>query len=181
MAELDGLIEMIPIGDIADKLGIDEKAAKSAVKTVLPTIVAGLQANASDKEGAASLEKALEKHTKKSTKVADVDEEDGKKIVNHVFGKKTEEVAAAAADKADVTKDIISKILPIVAPIVLAWLAQKFLGGGGAEEAAPKKKTTKKEESSDNGIGDLLGGLMGSQAGQEVIGSVLGGLLGGKK
>ena len=176
MAELDGLIDMIPIGDIAEKLGISEKEAKSAVKTVLPTIVAGLQANASDKDGAASLEKALDKHKTKSTKVADVDEEDGQKIVNHVFGSKKEAVEEAAAGKADVTKDIIAKILPIVAPIVLAWLAQKFLGGAG-EKAETKSA---KEESGDGGIGDILGGLMGSKEGQDMLGGILGGLLGGK-
>ena len=176
MAELDGLIEMIPIGDIAEKLGISEKEAKSAVTTALPAIVAGLQANASDKEGAAALEKALDKHKTKSTKVADVDEEDGKKIVNHVFGSKKEAVEEAAAGKSDVTKDIIAKILPIIAPIVLAWLAQKFLGGSGETET----KTAAKEESS-GGIGDILGGLVGSKEGQDMLGSVLGGLLGGKK
>ena len=178
MAELDGLIDLIPIDEIASKLGIDEKAATSAVKTVLPTIVAGLSANAADPEGAAKLEKTLTKHTSKSTKVADVDEEDGKKIVNHVFGTKKEAVEEAAAGKADVTKDIIAKILPIVAPIVLAWLAQKFLGGS----SEPTESTSAaKESSSGGGIGDILGGLVGSKEGQEVLGSVLGGLLGGKK
>jgi hypothetical protein len=177
MAELDGLIDLIPIDEIASKLGIDEKAAKSAVKTVLPTIVAGLSANAADPEGAAKLEKTLTKHTSKSTKVADVDEEDGKKIVNHVFGSKKEAVEEAAAGKADVTKDIIAKILPIVAPIVLAWLAQKFLGGS----SEPTESKSSAKESSGGGIGDILGGLVGSKEGQEVLGSVLGGLLGGKK
>jgi len=176
MAELDGLIEMIPIGDIAKKLGIDEKAAKSAVKTVLPTIVAGLTANASDAEGAAKLEKTLEKHTSKSTKIDDIDEEDGKKIVNHVFGAKKEAVEEAAAGKADVTQEIIAKILPIVAPIVLAWLASKFLGG----EAA-KTETKEAAPAASGGIGDILGGLVSSKEGQDMLGSVLGGLLGGKK
>ena len=170
MAELDGLLEMIPIGEIAKKLGINEKEAKSAVTTVLPTIVAGLQSNASDKDGATSLEKALAGHATRSTKLDDVDEEDGKKIVNHVFGAKKEAVEEAAASKADVTKDIIAKILPIVAPIVLAWLAQKFLGGS--------RKTSKE---SSGGIGDLLGGLMGGKQGQDMLGGLLGGLLGGKK
>lgn len=173
MAELDGLIEMIPIGDVAAKLGISEKDAKAAVKTALPAIVAGLSANASSADGAASLEKALAKHSSKSTKVDEVDEEDGKKIVNHVFGSKKEAVEEAAAGKADVTKDIIAKILPIVAPIVLAWLAQKFLGGGS--EAKPAAK-----EESSGGIGDILGGLVGSKEGQDMLGGLLGGLLGGK-
>jgi hypothetical protein len=177
MAELDGLMDMIPIGEIAKKLGIDEKAAKSAVSTVLPTIVAGLSANASDSEGAAKLEKTLTKHTEKSTKIDDIDEEDGKKIVNHVFGSKKAAVEEAAADKANVTSDIIAKILPIVAPIVLAWLAQKFLGG--SSEKTETKSATPAESS--GGIGDILGGLVGSKEGQDMLGGLLGGLLGGKK
>ena len=177
MAELDGLIDLIPIDDIAKKLGIDEKTAKSAVKTALPAIVAGLTANASSEDGAAALEKALAKHTTKSTKLSDVDEEDGKKIVNHVFGKKKEAVEEAAAGKADVAQEIIAQILPIIAPIVLAWLAKKFLGGDAeAEKPAAKEK----EEESSGGIGDILGGLLGSKQGQDMLGSVLGGLLGGK-
>ena len=171
MAELDGLIDMIPIGDIAKKLGINEKEAKSAVKAALPTIVAGLTANAGDAEGAAKLEKTLAKHTGKSTKIDDIDEEDGKKIVNHVFGSKKEAVEEAAAAKSDVTKDIIAKILPIVAPIVLAWLAQKFLGG---KDGA----STKESGDSGGGIGDILGGLVSGKGGG--IGDILGGLLGGK-
>ena len=177
MAELDGLIEMIPIGDIAKKLGINEKVAKAAVTAALPTIVAGLTANASDADGAAKLEKTLTKHTSKSTKIDDIDEEDGKKIVNHVFGSKKEAVEEAAAGKADVTKDIIAKILPIVAPIVLAWLASKFLGGGAAEKTSTKEAAP----ASSGGIGDILGGLASSKEGQDMLGGLLGGLLGGKK
>ena len=173
MAELDGLIEMIPIDDVARRLGVSEKEARSAVNAALPAIVAGLSANASSADGAASLEKALAKHTTKSTRVDDVDEEDGKKIVSHVFGSKKEAVEEAAAGKADVTKDIIAKILPIVAPIVLAWLAQKFLGGDKAESKADSK-------GSSGGIGDILGGLVGSKQGQDMLGGLLGGLLGGK-
>ena len=176
MAELDGLIDLIPIDDIADKLGIDEKTAKSAVKTALPAIVAGLTANASSEDGAAALEKALAKHTNKGTKLSDVDEADGEKIVNHVFGKNKKAVTEAAAGKADVTQEIIAQILPIIAPIVLAWLAKKFLGGDGEAE----KPAASSKESSSGGIGDLLGGLMSSKEGQDMLGGLLGGLLGGK-
>jgi len=172
MAELDGLIEMIPIGDIARKLGISEKEASAAVRTALPSIVAGLSANASSGEGAAKLEKTLGKHTTRSTRIDDIDEEDGKKIVNHVFGPKKDAVVSAAAGKADVKSDIIAKILPIVAPIVLAWLAQKFLGG----KTSPAAPADSKES---GGIGGVLGGLLGGDSGG--LGDLLGGLLGGGK
>ncbi|MEO5920207.1 MAG: hypothetical protein ABIQ01_03610, partial [Pseudolysinimonas sp.] len=74
----------------------------------------------------------------------------------------------------------IKQILPIVAPIVLSWLASQFLGGKG-ETAAPAA-APKEESSSGGGIGDLLGGLLSSPQGQEIAGDLLGGLLGaGKK
>ena len=176
MADLDGLIDLIPIDLVADKLGIDEKTAKSAVSAALPALVAGLASNASDSDGAAALEKALGKHKTKSIKLADVDEEDGEKIVKHVFGVKKGAVVEAAAGKADVTNDIIAQLLPILAPIVLSWLASQFLGGDKSSKA---EKAESKSESS-GGIGDILGGLIGSKQGQDMLGSVLGGLLGGK-
>jgi hypothetical protein len=173
MSDLSGLIDMIPIDQIASKLGIDEKDAKSAVETVLPTIVAGLSANAAG-GGAENIEKALVKHTSTSTKIADIDTKDGEKIVNHVFGAKKTAVTEAAAGQANVTQDIIAQILPIVAPIVLAWLAKKFLGG----DSAPAAKA--EAPASSGGIGDILGGLMSSKEGQDALGGLLGGLLGGK-
>jgi hypothetical protein len=175
MSDLSGLIDMIPIDQIASQLGIDEKDAKSAVETVLPTIVAGLSANAAG-GGAANIEKALVKHTSTSTKIADIDTKDGEKIVNHVFGSKKTAVTEAAAGQANVTQDIIAQILPIVAPIVLAWLAKKFLGGDSAPAAPAKAETP----ASSGGIGDILGGLMNSKEGQDALGGLLGGLLGGK-
>jgi hypothetical protein len=174
MSDLSGLIDLIPIGDIAKKLGVDQDTAESAVKSVLPAIVGGLAANAQDEGGAASIEKALQSHTGKKI---DIDNTaDGEKIVNHVFGSKKTEVVAAVAKKSDnATQEIIAKILPIVAPIVLSWLASQFLGGGN-KAASPKAEP---KASSGGGIGDILGGLLGSSQGQDVLGGILGGLLGG--
>ena len=170
--DLTGLIDQIPIDQVARKLGVDEKQARAAVQTALPAIVAGLADNTKDRDGEAKLEKALTKHTARSTRVDDVDEADGEKIVNHVFGAKKGAVTEAAASKASVGKDVIEKILPIVAPIVLAWLAQKFL--------APKASTgtTAKKSDAGGGLGDLLGGLVGSKQGQDALGGLLGGLFG---
>lgn len=188
MADLSSLLKQIPVADIAEQLGIDESVAEAAVQQIVPGLVAGLAANAEDPKGAASLTKALS-HDRGGVKkkVAEIDVEDGKKIVRNVYGDKQDAVAtklAASATKAsaagDVTQDIIKQILPIVAPIVLAWLAEQFLGGKKEEPAA------KEEESSTGGaIGDLLGGLLGggSSSGStgDLLGGILGGLLGGGK
>lgn len=178
MSDLDGLINLIPIGDIAKQLGIDENIAKAAVAVAVPAIVGGLAANAKDAGGAKSLEKALGHHAdKKVTSLDDVDTADGAKIVKNVFGSKADDVAAAAGAKAggpDIGA-IVAQILPIVAPIVLAFVAQQFASKKtvepAPEAAAPAATGTD--------IGSLLGGLIASPAGQDLISGALGGLLGG--
>jgi hypothetical protein len=182
MADLNALLDQIPVGDIADQLGIDEDVAKAAVKQVLPGLVGGLAANANDAKGQETLKNVLKHHNKGIAKsVKDVDTEDGEKIVRNVFGPNKDAVVsklASASTKSDVTGDIIKQVLPIVAPIVLSWLASQFLGGKEAEKPAAAPK----EEESSGGIGDLLGGLLSSPQGQEIAGDLLGGLLGaGKK
>lgn len=175
MSQYDDLLAQIPIADIAKKLGIGEDVAEAAVTQVLPGLVGGLKANA-DEGGTASLERALHKHQgAKLRGVSDVDTADGQKIVKHVFGDREDAVAsklAGSSAKSEVTDVIIKKVLPIVAPIVLAWLANKFLGGSDSSS----------KSSDGGGLGDLLGGLLGgggSSKSSDSGGIDLGGILGG--
>lgn len=177
MSDLTGLIDSIPINDIAKQLGIDPSVAKAAVNAAVPAIVGGLAANASDADGAKSLESALGNHAGKSTKLADVDTEDGKKIVKNVFGAKTDDVVKAAAKKDSGGVDlgpIIAQILPIIAPIVLAFIAQQM---AGKKAAAP----TPAPAATGGDLGSLLGGMLSDPSTQSMIGGLLGGLLGGGK
>ncbi|MDR6169038.1 DUF937 domain-containing protein [Curtobacterium sp. SORGH_AS_0776] len=185
MAGLDDLLGAIPIGDIAKRLGIDEATARNAVSRAVPALVGGLQKNV-ENGGAASLDKALDKHAAKPdpSTIDDVDEEDGNKIVANVFGGKQQDVAAALGSTGGGVDlgGIIGKVLPLVAPIVLSKLGNQKAatqsGGGGFD------------------IGGLLGGFLGGGSGAGgaggggkggggldvggVLGS-LGGLLGGGK
>ncbi|HWR86023.1 MAG TPA: DUF937 domain-containing protein [Rhodoglobus sp.] len=176
MADYSALLQHIPVDDIAKQLGVPESTAKSAVEAAIPAIIGGMAANAKDEKGARSLEGALQKHrgvSPKKTRVADIDTDDGRKIVRNVFGAKQGDVSNAVAKtgKGDVTKDLIDRVLPIIAPIVIAWVASKLT----------KKEPTENPGASGGGIGDLLGGLLGgdSGGGGDLLGGVLGGLLGG--
>jgi hypothetical protein len=170
MSDLDALLKQIPIGQIAKKLGVDDDVARDAVEKVLPTIVAGLSANSKDSAGAASLEKALVKHEARRTpgSVDEIDTADGEKIVANVFGKNRDRVVSAVSQTAKADESVIAKIMPIVAPIVLSWLASRFLN-----------KKTDAAAAGSGGIGDVLGGLLGGAAGGKGGGDLLGGLLGG--
>lgn len=183
MATLDDLLSQIPIGQIATKLGVDESSARSAVERALPSLVGGLEANAQDSSGAASLENALQKHAASGLldggiDIDRVDTADGAKIVSNVFGDKRNDVASTlggisgGADSA-----LVAKVLPILAPIVLAYLAKRFTGGAGTGGSGT---------SAGGGLGDLLGGILGSAGGAGGglgggLGDLLGGLLGGGK
>ncbi|GAB3405828.1 hypothetical protein GCM10027515_19640 [Schumannella luteola] len=188
MSDIDQLLKTLPVGDIARQVGVDEDTAQDALQQILPGLVGGLQANVAD-GGEASLEKALGFHQGRSLSLADVDEADGQKIVKNVFGDNAAPVASKLADssaKSSVTQGLIEKILPIVAPLVLAWLANRFFGqkdAGGSASAAPA--------STGGGLGDILGGLLGGGSGSsggsssgggigDILGG-LGGLLGGGK
>jgi hypothetical protein len=88
--------------------------------------------------------------------------------VANVFGKNRDRVVSAVSQTAKADESVIAKIMPIVAPIVLSWLASRFLN-----------KKTDAAAAGSGGIGDVLGGLLGGAAGGKGGGDLLGGLLGG--
>ena len=172
-ADINELLGEIPIGDIAARLGVDEATAKQAATQALPGLLGGMAVNASSEEGATKLTSALTKHEGAKFKGLDaVDTEDGQKIVQHVLGDKQQDVAMALGSQGEGgLGDLIQKLLPILAPIVMAFLAKQF--GGGSQTA---------QADNSGGIGDILGGLLGgsgSNAAGGDLGDLLGGLLGG--
>lgn len=188
MAELDGLLNMIPIGDIAKKLGIDENVAKAAVSAAVPVIVAGMAANAQDKGGAKSLAGAATRHAKRGkqfSRVDDIDTAEGEKIASNVFGTNKPAVEKEVAKAGGIDPDLIAKIIPIVAPIIIAFIGNMLLKKQQESGAAPE--AAEEAAASGGGIGDLLGGLLGgggsssssSSSSGGGIGDLLGGLLGG--
>ena len=185
MASFDDLFSQIPIAQIAQQLGVDESTATDAVKTALPTLVGGLQANAADADGAASLENALGQHGSLldgGVDVNQIDAADGAKIVSNIFGGAQNEVVSALGNTVGDTagsagSQLIKQLLPILAPIVLAYLAKQLTGGNNATPAQPAQ-----QQSSGGAIGDILGGLLRSATSNSSaggLGGVLGGLLGG--
>lgn len=200
MTDISDLMKRIPVADIAQQLGISESEASSAVSTALPGLVKGLQANATDPAGASSLLDALKGKdpslAQGSISLSDIDISDGAKIVKNVFGSNQDQVAAKLGGG---KSDIMSQLLPILAPIVLSWVASKVLGGGssssskggglgdllgglfGGGSSSGSKKSKKNQPDLAGGLADALGGLLGGDSGGFGLDDVLGGLLGGGK
>ncbi|PTU55348.1 hypothetical protein DBB34_14905 [Sphaerisporangium cinnabarinum] len=200
MAGIDDILSTVPLDQLAGRLGVDEATAQRAVGAALPALLGGLRANAQDPAGAASLGEAVAQHdpalVEGGVDLDDVDTDDGRKIVGHVFGQNEQAVVAQLADSTGTGKDLLAKVLPALAPIALAFLA-KQLGGAGAPGGAPtgtgtgNGSATRKSgdersgapQTGGGGLGDVLGGLLSGGSGSggglgDLLGG-LGGLLGG--
>ena len=168
MSATDEILANIPLNQLAAQLGVDEATAEAATRQAIPALLGGLQANAQDPAGAASLAGALGNHSSAlvdgGVNLDEVDTADGEKIVGNIFGSNSTEVAHTLGNNLGQQSGLIQKLLPILAPIVLSYLTRRLTGGG-----------------SGGGAGDLLGSILGgSGAGQGGgLCDVLGGMLGG--
>src|SRR6478735_8770805 len=121
MSDIDAILKQVPMEQVAAALGIDVRAAEAATRVVIPALLGGMQANASDPAGAASLADAVASHDTSALGVAldHIDTSDGQGIVQNVFGDQAIQVAARIAGMSGLPgAGVIEKLLPIVAPIV---------------------------------------------------------------
>jgi len=178
MASIDDLLSQIPIGRIAEMLGVDEDTAANAARVAVPALVQGMEANAQDEARAQSLAQAIAQHAQRvangeapDADVDAVDTDDGARIVNHVFGDNEDQVVNQLGGLGGAGGGLMKKLLPLLAPLVMGFLARQFMNRGGSESSAAPQQD--QQDSSGGGLGDLLGGGGGG------IGDMLGGLLGG--
>lgn len=179
----DEILSRIPIDELAAQLGTDPDTALDAARKALPALLGGLSSNVSGGGGEALGTALVRDHDgsllDRSDSLAAVDTADGQKIVGHIFGDQQGRVVETLGATSGADSSIFSKLLPMLAPLVMAWLAKRVggaLGGGGAAaQDAPK--------SGGGGLGDLLGGLAGGGAAGGSgggLGDLLGDLLGGE-
>lgn len=176
MAGLDDLYAQIPTADIANKLGADEGEVDKAVHTLVPALLSGLHQNAQDPEHADRIESA-----------ATAPESDGHQAISTLFGgSDADQVASALAQRGAGNSDLLKQLLPVVLPIVLAYIG-KQLSGGAAPQTTHAQSGGLSEVlgsilsggSGDKSLGNILGSVLSGKGGG--LGEVLGGLLGGKK
>ena len=178
----------------------------SAIHTLVPLLVGGLQQNARDPGHASNIENAASTHAASGlldggVSVDQVDEADGSKAVAKIFGgNDTGQVAAALSGGGAGNGDLIKKLLPILAPIVLAYIGKQLTKGSApATPAEPQAQSAGGGGlgeilgsilsgaggggggGNNNPLGTILGSVLGGGQGGGGLGDILGGLLGGKK
>lgn len=202
MAGLDELFAQIPVADIASKIGADQGEVDNAIKALVPALVGGLAENVQSNEiDSSKLESAVAEQGASGlldggVNVDQVDEKQGDHLVATLFGgNDSDAVASALAGTGAGGGDLIKKLLPILAPIVLAYIGKQLTKGSAPAQQQPQA------QSAGGGLGDILGSILGGASGGgggnnplgsilgsvigggqgNAIGEILGGLLGGKK
>ena len=132
MSAIDDIVAQLPMASLAGQVGSDPQTTETAVRQVLPALLGGLHANAQDPAGASSLAGALGQHSPElvegGVNLDQVDTGEGSKIVSNIFGGQTDQVAQTLGGSLGGETGLVQKLLPILAPIVLSYLAQR-LGG----------------------------------------------------
>jgi hypothetical protein len=187
MAGLDDLFNQIPVADIATKLGADQGEVNQAIQTLVPTLLGTLQENVqADDIDSTELESTVVAEGQTDlldggVVVDQINETQGNQMVASLFGgNDTNQVASALSGAGAPGGDLIKRLLPMLAPIVLAYVGRQFsqrnaAGAGAQAQAAP-----------GGGLGDVLGSILGggapaggAAAGNNPLGSILGSVLGG--
>ncbi|MEX0581116.1 MAG: DUF937 domain-containing protein [Mycobacterium sp.] len=187
MAGLDDLYNQIPVADIASKLGVDQGEVNQAIQTLVPTLLGSIHENVqADDIDSTELESVVVAEGESDlltggVNVDQLDEGQGNQLIASLFGgNDTNQVASALSGAGAGGGDLIKRLLPMLAPIVLAYVGRQFAqrntaDAGAGAQAAP-----------GGGIGDVLGSILGggggaTGGGNNALGSILGGVLGGNQ
>ncbi|MGD7734065.1 DUF937 domain-containing protein [Propionibacteriaceae bacterium G57] len=162
------ILSQIDTQQLAAQLGTDPATAEAGAAQAIRALVGGMHQNVQAGGGEASLAGALSDHAASNlfeggqVNLDDVDTRDGEAIVGHVLGDNAEAGIAqfGGAQAAGIDQGMMGKLLKLLAPIVLAYIAQQI--------------TKKKGD-----VLDQAGGGQGEQGGGGILGQILGGILGG--
>jgi hypothetical protein len=160
------------VSQLAGRFGLDEDQARSAIASLVPALAGGVQRNTASPGGLESLLAALQggQHQRylddPATLGTDESVADGNGILSHVLGSKdvSRQVAQRAASQTGVGADVLKKMLPLVAGLVMAHLSKK----------AAATPTEAPAQAGGGGLLESLTGLLGGSDGKVDAGDLLG-------
>jgi hypothetical protein len=164
------------IDQIARQVGGSPDQVRAAMRQLTPAVTRGIQRQAGSQDGLGALLEMLQRgghqqnlgnpsaYGQPSTINA------GNDVLGQIFGSKevSRQVAGRVSEQSGLGPDLLKKLLPIVASLVMASLAKNATGGSQPQAG-----------SGSGGVGDVLGSILGGeQAAPGGMGGGLGDLLG---
>lgn len=199
--ELFQQLQGAPMQQVSQQLGTGQMQTASAIGAALPLLLGALGKNTAEPQGAEALFGALQKDhagldlgsvlgAVLGGGSAPSRQTDGAAILGHIFGGAQPRAEASLGQATGLGGDKAAMLMKILAPIVLSFLAQRFMGQGQSQ-ANPNvlSQVLGQERQVAQQQGGLGGGLLGAVLdqdgdGQLGLGDLLkigGGLLGGKR
>lgn len=168
------------VRQLGSQVGLGEEQTASALSALLPALAAGFQQNLQKPEGVAGLVAALasgnhQRYIEKPAALAgEAAVAEGNGILGHVFGSKdvSRAVASRAAAQSGLGPDVMKRLLPLAADLVMGALAQQQKAGGGpaatpvAGGGLTGMLTSLIDQDRDGSIVDDLGGMLGRAFGR---------------
>lgn len=121
------------LGQLGETMGLNDTQTQSALKALLPALSSGLKKNTAQPGGLDSLLSALNKsdHAKYREQPSQLNAagaiEEGNGILGHLLGNKdtSRRVAKRASQQTGISDDVLKKMLPLVATMVMGALSKQ--------------------------------------------------------
>lgn len=160
------ILHQIDTTQLAEQLGTDPQTAEQSAAEAIRALVGGMQQNAQSPNGEASLANALSDHASSSLfdgtlDLNRVDQNDGAAIAGHVLGNPAEVSQFGGFQAAGGDQQLVNKVIKLLAPIVMAYIAKRITEGQGDVLGRAK-------EGQGGGIlSDILGKVLGGGVAQQ--------------
>lgn len=204
LEELAGALGGDTLGQLAGVLGADNDVVSKGVAAALPALLGGLARNARQPEGASALTNALGNDHDGSILdslgsifggnqwAQQQANRHGESILGHLFGQSRPRVEQQVSASSGLSSAMVSKLLPLLAPVVLGYLGKKMRGGDSNQIASTLEQERVAvqqndgmfgqildmldgDDDNDGGLMDMAGDLLKGQAGKMLLGKLLGG------
>ncbi|MDO5712916.1 MAG: DUF937 domain-containing protein [Tissierellia bacterium] len=121
------------------KKDVEDRSLGEVAKVALPIILYGLYKNSKNKEEKESLDRAVNDHKENQGGLKELMEglrpDESKKMVDHVFRGKGQNVSRNIANQAGVSQEEVDAVLERLTPSVIAMLAEEKKKGKDVEES----------------------------------------------
>lgn len=195
LAQLQGA----PLQQLSQKLGTDAEQTSEAVSAALPLMLGAMGHNAEQPQGAQALFGALQRDHAAGPDLGDLlgsllggagggAQANGAGILDHIFGGNQQRVETSLGQATGLGGVNAAELLKLLAPIVMAFLAQRVQSGGMDAGSLGRTLGHEREVAQQQGGlggGGLLGSLLDQdgdgQVGLSDLIKIGGGLLGGRR
>ncbi|MGO4938328.1 DUF937 domain-containing protein [Fundicoccus sp. Sow4_H7] len=161
---------------LANRAGVDQSEFSKIASLGLPMILQGINRNTNDEAGNESFNAALKQHedvdrySSLEELSANVDKEDGNKILNHIFGN-NDNVVNGLSNNLGFSSQSINSVLSVLAPMVMKFFADRKKTQGLNNQDIQRETTN---------IADQLSGQVSNFTnGNNDLGGILDSFLGG--